>query len=63
MVNCLLLQRLENCAELCEIEGCERRAEWKFVYQRARYYVCDRHLNAAAERSKPSSRGEPDGKE
>jgi hypothetical protein len=65
MVNCLLLERLESCAELCGIEGCELRADWKLTYQRSKYYVCDRHLNAA-ERSIQSQhtqlKGGPDGR-
>ena len=45
-MNCLLLQRLEACAEECGFDRCKARADWKLVYRGRRYYVCDRHLNA-----------------
>jgi len=46
VTNCLLLTRVEHCAEVCGFDGCVRPAAWKLTYQRHVYYVCDQHLNA-----------------
>jgi len=45
-VNCLLLTRVTGTAHTCGFGRCEAPADWKMVYQKHVFYVCDRHLES-----------------
>lgn len=75
-MNCLLLARVTGSEHTCGFEVvispkgltrlCSQLADWRLVYQKHVYYVCDRHLDAGEKsvhaQHDTQLKGAPDGK-